>query len=365
MKNELNILHISPNFNFVCGVSKYVFLILKELKSFQGKQKLNLFFITNGGDSLNRLDDIGIKPYIMEFEKGLKNIIYIKKNLSELENFCINNKIDIIHTHHRYPELLSNLLKKKFQIKTITTVHSLVDGFRYLSFRSDLILAVSKAVELNIKKKFNVPKERILQLYNPIDFNEIENYEKVEFTKANLNLPDNSILFTFIGRWDKNKGVDLLIDAFEQIIKYHSEVYLMIISNLSFSEKRIVEKLHKNFLIIKPQKNILEYYKVTDVIILPSRRESFPFVMLEAGLFKKLFLGSNVDGIAEFIDDGRSGLLFHPNSEEIIEFVEIVLSMSNEEKILMSENLHNKVMSLDNPTVYAKKLIELYFNMIK
>jgi len=134
MKNEFNILHISPNFNYVCGVSKYVHIILKGLNSFKDKYNIKLFFITNEGDSLERLSEIGIEPHILRFDKGIKNIFYIKKNLKELEKFCITNKIHIIHSHHRYPELLSNLLKRKLDIKTITTVHSIIDGFKSLSF---------------------------------------------------------------------------------------------------------------------------------------------------------------------------------------------------------------------------------------
>ncbi len=237
----LNILHISPNFNYTCGVSKYITIILRELVKYP---ELKIYFITNGGDSLKRLEEISIKPYIMNFGTGIKNIVYIRKNLNELGNLCKSNKIDIIHTHHRYPELLANQLKSKLNIKTVTTVHSLVKGFKFISFKSDKIIAVSKTVEQNLIENFGVKQERIMQLYNPIELYDEEMdsaYELEHLRKYRVIL--------FIGRNHHYKRLDLLLRAFEVLSKKYFDIALLIVSDINMKQRlKISSKIDRVFI---------------------------------------------------------------------------------------------------------------------
>lgn len=81
----LNILHISPDFNYACGVSKHVYLLLNELKK---NNNYNLFFITNNGDSLDRLTKLGVQPTILGFNRGNRNVYNLFKNVLSLYRFC-------------------------------------------------------------------------------------------------------------------------------------------------------------------------------------------------------------------------------------------------------------------------------------
>jgi glycosyltransferase involved in cell wall biosynthesis len=163
MSKTINILHISLDFNYSCGVSKHVYSLLKGL---QENHSYRLFFITNGGDALDKLKDINISPVILNFSKRPKNILNIYSNLKILKRFCFENEIDIMHTHHRYPEFLAHIISKRTGIKTIATAHSLVKGKRKFSFNSDKIIAVSNSVSDLLKDYYKISGERIIVLYN-------------------------------------------------------------------------------------------------------------------------------------------------------------------------------------------------------
>lgn len=361
MKNRINVLHISPDFNYVCGVSKYVYLILKGLKKFEENGQLRLFFLTNGGDGLERLKSVGIEPKLMSFRKGLKNVFYFYKNLKQLARFCRNNEINIIHTHHRYPELLANTLKSKLNIKTITTVHSLVDGYERLSFKSDKIIAVSKAVEKNLVEKFEVSKEKIIQIYNPIDFEEYALNDNVIPDKSLIGLPQNSKVFLFVGRWTKVKGVDILIKAFSELFNIHEELYLILITDITEREKTRIQRISEKFLFIKPRQDIYYFYKICDAVILPSRVESFPYAMLEAGLYKKIFIGADTGGIKEFIINGYNGFLFEcSNYISLKGTINDVLKLSGKNKIFIQSNLYQSILNLYNVSNYSVELLKIY-----
>ncbi len=354
----MNILHISPYFNYACGVSKYLTLILRELKNYSN---IRLHFITNSGDGLERLKKIGIEPILMNFTSGLKNIFYVKNNLKRLEQFCIENEIDIIHTHHRYPEFLANQLKKKLNIKTISTVHSLVKGMRFLSFNSDKIIAVSKSVEKKLSENFKVNKENIIQIYNPVEFN----YAEVK-PNEELKLFRNYRVFLFIGRNHRVKGLDILIRAFGKISNIYSDVVLIIVSNLSYKDKNKIKRVNPKIFLFPPGENIDEFYRLAHAVILPSRIEPFPYVMLEAGLNKKIFIGSNVDGIDEFIDDGINGIKFKSEDvQDLVDKMNDVLNLDTKIKVKLTNNLYKKVLRLDTPKTYVQKLIMIYNNLIR
>ncbi|MEM4396972.1 MAG: glycosyltransferase family 4 protein [Candidatus Woesearchaeota archaeon] len=358
----INILHISPNFNYTCGVSKYLTIILSELVKYP---ELKIHFITNGGDSLERLESIGINPYIMKFDTGIKNVLYVRKNLKELESFCRLNKINIIHTHHRYPEFLANQLKHKLKIKTVTTVHSLVEGFKKFSFKSDKIIAVSKTVEKNLLRNFYVNPSKIVQLYNPIDLstynNQIDNYT---FELEHIILNNYKVLL-FIGRNDKLKGLDILIKAFIRVSKAFNNVALVIVSNLTYKEKKKILSKHKRIFICPPSHDMSKYYKNAQIIILPSIIESFPYVMLETGFFGKLFIGSDIEGISEFIENGVNGILFKKNDyKDLINKLYMSLNLEENKKNKIANNLYEKVLTLNSKKEYVMSLIKIYTEVV-
>ncbi len=353
--NKLNILHISPDFNYTCGVSKYLTIIFKELIKYN---EINLYFATNRGDSLDRIRKLGIEPIFIPFEKGIKNIFYLRKNLKALYEFCKNKDIKIIHTHHRYPEFLANKLKVKLGIRTVTTVHSLVRGWKYLSFKSDIIIAVSNVVKSNILKNYQVSEDKIIHIYNPIESDDVDFHHSIK------ELKDFRVIL-FVGRNDRIKGLDILIRAFIKLSKEYDNLALVIVSDLSDKEFKKLKAISSRIFPYEPVKDLSAFYNSAEIVVLPSRIESFPYVMLEAGLYKKLFLGSNVDGIGEFINDGINGFLFQRDDfNKLIQKLDDALNLSSEEKKKIIENLYLKTKGLNSPEEYVERLLIIYKNLI-
>lgn len=370
MRDNINILHISPYFNYVCGVSKYVYLLLRGLKelSVDCIPKINLYFITNGGDALQRLNSLGIKPHIIDFKRGMANLFYLIPNTCQLKEYCLSNNIDIIHSHHRYPELISNIIKKRIfkkngkKIKTITTVHSIVNGYRNLSFQSDKIIAVSKTVRKNLINNYNVSEEKIIQFYNPVD--KSNNYEKKRINRSNLEIDDQSKIILFVGRYSKEKGVDVLVKAFLEVSKVY-DLYLLMITDAKDNIKRKILNKSDKIIFIKPCDDITMYYEISDIVVVPSLIESCPFVVLEAGINKKLLIASNVDGNSESLEDGKHAVMFDAgNKKKLIEAIQKALNMSEVQKQKLAENLHEKVNTFFDYKIYAEKLYRIYLSML-
>jgi len=283
--------------------------------------------------------------------------------LFQLNKYCIQNDIDIIHTHHRYPELLSVILSKKLKLKTITTAHSIVDGYKQFSFKSDKIVAVSNAVKKTIIQYFNVPADKITTLYNCIMPPKDIDANKIKKLRKELNLKENDFVILFLGRINNIKGVDILIKAFRKInAKYFNVKLILLGSILDKTVSKMNISLNENIITLSAQSQVNSFYKISDIIILPSRVEPLGYIMLEAGYFKKPFIGSRTGGISEFIEDGINGFLFEPeNVDDLTDKIELVLN--NPEKAnSVAETLHNKVIKYCNCKQYYERLTTVYEN---
>jgi glycosyltransferase involved in cell wall biosynthesis len=362
MKKNINILQISVDLNYSCGVSKYVFSLLTALKN---NHSYRLFFITNGGDALDKLNDINIKPVILNFSKGLKNIFNIYPNLKILKSFCYENEIDIIHTHHRYPEFLANIISRGTAIKTITTAHSLVKGKKRISFNSEKIIAVSNSVKDLLINYYQIPDEKITMLYNFIEppSSESKNLEHEIRSELNLSLSQKIILY--IGRITKIKGVDILIEAFKVLRRTNKNIVLLIIGQIyDNSINNTLKRLPEGIRVLNVVKDPFPYYSIADLVVLPSRVEPFPYVMLESGIMRKPFIGAKTGGIAEFIEDGVNGLLFSSeNVEELMNQMKYLINDYEAGKC-MGKNLYQKVCKQASRDKYISELNKIYDSLL-
>jgi glycosyltransferase involved in cell wall biosynthesis len=86
--------------------------------------------------------------------------------------------------------------------------------------------------------------------------------------------------------------------------------------------------------------------------------------MIEAGAFKKPFIGGNTGGIAEFIEDGKNGLLIDPeNPEQLAEKIIYLLNNPDMGKVL-GENLYEKVNHLCEYNNYFNEVEKIYNSLL-
>jgi glycosyltransferase involved in cell wall biosynthesis len=357
----LNILHITPDFDLTSGVTRH---LLDLLKSFNNDKEYSIHLITNRGDALHLLKNYNVKLNFIPFQKGKKGIFGFLKFKNQIEDYCFANNIKIIHTHHRYAEFAAYYVAKKNELKTITTAHSFVKGFRRLSFKSDKIIAVSNAVKQYLIDSYSIPQEKIVLLYNCVNLPSCSS-ETAEKFKRNLEIPAENIVLFFNGRICQDKGADILLKAFSKLQDEMSNITLLIVGSDYDKKFQNLSSTHsKQIRIFHPTENITQFYELSDIVVLPSRVDSFPYVMLEAGWFKKPFIGSRTGGMAEFIEDGVNGFICEPgNVDDLTKKIKFVIEHPHKAKAA-AEKLYQKVIEDCNCEKYFEKLIQIYNNLL-
>ena len=270
------------------------------------------------GVRLPDLTNAGIP--VTEFPlRGLKSIASISNTVRSFRAYVREHNIQLIHTYDgpstmfliplarlaRIPVLISSQLS----LRELNTRRE--QGFLRFSDRFvDRLVVNSKAVLDDLEKHYAVPERKLALVYNGVDVNLFRAGEK--FRPAGVE--EAPVVIGSIAALREEKQLHLLIDAFAAVRDVRPGVKLLIVGG-GYDEQRLRERaatlrVEDGIVWIPAKTDVAEWMRAIDIFVLPSRSESFPNGLLEAMASGCCPVGSNVGGIPELVEDGRSGLLF-------------------------------------------------------
>ena len=165
--------------------------------------------------------------------------------------------------------------------------------------------------------------------------------------KQKYDLPDDSIIITYIGRLIPEKGVLFLKNAFDQLTPEFHNIYLFIAGNGPlFEELSTINKDSYRTILLGyiGYDEVMNLLIDTDLFVLPSNYpEGLPTSILEAGFSHCAVISTAKGGTLEVITDESLGIIITPESEkEIIQSLHMLI-VNHNFRDEMKENLFNKV----------------------
>lgn len=133
-------------------------------------------------------------------------------------------------------------------------------------------------------------------------------------TRRALGISDGTRVVGFVGRLVQDKGIVELVDAWRRVSTAHPEARLVLVGEheprdpVPASVKRALDRI-PTIQVVGYQREIERYYAVFDVLVLPTYREGFPNVLLEAGAMRLPVVATRVSGCVDAVLDGVTGLL--------------------------------------------------------
>ena len=181
--------------------------------------------------------------------------------------------------------------------------------------------------------------------------------------KNSLNLSDKILLY--MGRIEKEKGIIFLIESFIQLLSNNKNIILVLCGSSEMNIHQIIKTKyyeHSNkIIIIEHTDNPEKIFQVADILCIPSEREGFGNVVIEASSCQVPVIGSDISGLDDSLIHNMNGLrykLFDKNN-----FMKNILKLleNNELRILFGNNGRKFV--LDN--FNEKKVLNDFSKMIK
>ena len=138
--------------------------------------------------------------------------------------------------------------------------------------------------------------------------------EQLSMLRDDLHIPESGKILLFVGRITPEKGIKELVSAFAEIVNKDSNIFLVFVGPFESSGKNIVEQVkdvnvRKNIKIVGYSDEPEKYMALADLLCLPSYREGFGTVVIEAAAMGTPTIGTDIYGLSDAIVDGKTGVL--------------------------------------------------------
>lgn len=346
----------------------------------------------------------GLKDKLM----AIRNYFYNSDAARNLERLVLKEKPDVAHIHLFWGGISPSIFKvlKKHGVPIVHTAHDyrmVCPAYAFKNGNNDvceecsgkyfyrciknrcskgsLVMSVLMATEMYVRNAFMNPVDNIDAFMFVSDFSYNKHlYYQPRFAEKNcvtmynfqdaavLEEVDNSIdtynsYYLFYGRLSYEKGINTLIKAFTTKKNLHLKIV-----GTGPLESELKQYCADNccgnieFLGYKTGKELFHLVRDAKFVCVPSEcYENNPMTIIESYTLRTPVIGSNLGGIPEIIDEGRTGYKFESgNADELAKVIDCSNVMGKDEYYLMKENAQKFANEKFGKENYYNKLIALY-----
>ena len=296
--------------------------------------------------------------------KGVRIDFINKYNLVSNYIYFLKNKPDYIHFNLPFPNkcisaLLAGIIYSKS--KLYLTEHLVPQDYvpnkilkeikKYIYNKICLSIAVSAKNKESLIKNFDLPEDKIKIVYNSVDADPIKNYDVdiLNELRNKFTLSDSSIVYGTVGRLNKQKGHEYLIDAAKKLIEKVPGSIFLIVGKGQLKDQLIQKTkdndIYENFRFVGYQKNLPEILAIMDIFVLPSINEGFPFALLEAMAAKKPIIATNVGGVTEIVKNGVNGIVVEPMDPFALSTAMLELAVDAKKRMCFAEEGYKTILA--------------------
>lgn len=231
---------------------------------------------------------------------------------------------------------------------------------------STKIVAISKSIQKELQN-LNITERQIISIPNGVECigqtqESIKNQQRTI-----LGIPKDATVVLTVGSLTPNKGIQYLLDAWDQIRHKFPNAFLVSVGGNElpdYCQKTIENPDSQVMFYLNQTDGVLPFLQGADIFILPSLAEGLSNALLEAQSCGLPCIATRVGGNPDIIQDGVNGMLIEPKSvNQIVDSLDVLIS-SKKLRIAYGKNALLKSHEYDIGHI-AKTYIELYHSLIK
>jgi glycosyltransferase involved in cell wall biosynthesis len=275
-----------------------------------------------------RADDLGL-DYVEIHERHS----YDPAIWSQLRKLTRDRRAQIVHAHEYKTNILTWLLARYEPIIPLSTVHGwfgrdtwrervYYGADRRVLARFPKIIAVSAMLRDELVAAGCRP-ERITVITNGIDHHAFARVPgKREEMRRSLGIADTDVVIGAVGRLERQKLFDVLMEAVATLRQRRPNVRLFIAGTGGLQDELMAAHRRLNLgdacVLLGHRTDVVALHHAFDLFVQASDREGSPNVVLEAMALETPTIATNAGGTADLIDDGVHGLIVPANSRDAL-----------------------------------------------
>ncbi|HET6314157.1 MAG TPA: glycosyltransferase [Chloroflexia bacterium] len=330
------------------GMNVYIRELSREL-SRRGK-KVDVFTRYQDPDT-EPIHELGDGARVIHLEAGPKapydkNLLpnHVDEFVAQIEQFALTEGIryDLVHSHYWVSGLVAQELRRKWGLPMVQMFHTLgvmknlvakSEADREVADRmrverqvmdwADRIIAATPLDKNQMLYCYGADGDKIAVIPAGVDTDHFYPRNKVQ-VRRQLGLPPDTPILLFVGRIERLKGIDTLLESAAVVSRTCAgrDLKVLIVGGggqtpQENAEIRRIWQLHQDlnledqveFVGSKPQEMLPLYYSAADITVMPSHYESFGMVAVEAMASGTPVIASNVGGLSYTVKDGVTGYL--------------------------------------------------------
>lgn len=233
------------------------------------------------------------------------------------------------------------------------------------------IWAVSSFTAKTLTEKHHINSKSITVLNNCLDpyFELPSAFEKPNYLLERHQIEKQQPILLTISRLSSNelyKGYDSIIASLKNILPSFPDLKYVLAGKCDLKEKkRILELIKKDGLEAQvllldfiSDDELTDYFRLGDLFIMPSKKEGFGIVFIEAAACGCSVMAGNQDGSTDALLNGDLGMLINP--DDLAEMEAAILKfLNNQNRALNAKMIQDKCINHFSYTIYKNKVLEL------
>lgn len=395
-----------------CGGAPLIALRLAErLQTAEGIQTTMIAWDRSGNQSNHESLPAYVRPVKLHFQDDGRNqtpLGLVKMSLSIVELgarlgallFTLRREFDILHISNAASLFslvtvpLAKLLKKPVVIEMVLlgsddplklnerSMHPEQQIFPHrplkysLFLQADAYVSISPALSeayrqagLTDAKLFEIPYGVDVKKFKP------PTPQEKRVLRYQLGLDEEQVIILFVGVINERKGVRRLLAAFREVASSHSEAQLLVLGPSLLPDADYLQSVRKSIdawdlsgrvmLVDELVDNVHDYMRAADIFCLPTRREGFGMVIIEAMAAGLPVVVSRLEGVTtEIIRSDREGILVPVGDTARLAEALTELIGDNMLRSKLGQAARRKVLSEYVLETYSRRWLSLYNRII-
>ncbi len=316
----INLLELRATYTTGGGPDKTI--LLSAEKHDKEKVKTVVAYLRDIGDNdfqIGRMAEGRGFTYIEVLDRGKVDI----KCIMELNSLVKKYNVDIVHGHDYKTDILAYILGLfNPKVHIVSTSHGWITNtlkgslYKWIHLKAlrrfNNLITVSEATK-SLMVESGISDDKIKVIYNGIDDKTWKDTDQHRSLRDEWVIPDNAFVVGTVGRIGDEKDYTTLLNVARAVMDKYSDVYFVVVGEGKEDEKeRLIayaENLQISDKVLFPgfRSDLHRVYKSFDIFLMTSVTEGLPNTMLEAMSMGLPVVTTNVGGIPELLEDGKSG----------------------------------------------------------
>jgi len=277
---------------------------------------------------------------------------------------------DLLHSHYWISGQLGWLISERQKLPLVHTMHTMAKvknlslaegekpepqtraiGEEQVVSASSALIANTAAEAASLVSLYNACPDRTFVVPPGVDLTTYKVGHGKKAARKKLNIKDDALMLSFVGRIQPHKGPEVLIRAVAEMVKHNpglrSKLKTVIIGGASGNGSQEPDRLKGltiflgisdvvEFVPPAQREELSDWYRASDLVCVPSYSESFGLVALEAQACGTPVVATAVGGLRTAVADGISGSLVDGHDPRAWSAVISRLLMEPERRLLLS-----------------------------